>query len=68
MSEEQAVLVERRGRIMVITLNRPDAMNAINGELSHGLWNAVQELDAAEFEGILTAIGGAVALENRDPT
>ena len=31
MSEEQAVLVERRNRVMIITLNRPDAMNAING-------------------------------------
>jgi enoyl-CoA hydratase len=45
MSEEQAVLVERRNRVMIITLNRPDAMNAINGALSNGLWNAIQELD-----------------------
>ena len=44
MSEEQAVIVERRGGVMVITLNRPDAMNAINGALSNGLWTAVQEL------------------------
>lgn len=60
-TEEQAVLVERRGRIMVITLNRPDAMNAINGALSHGLWNAVQELDAddALTAGIITGNGRA---------
>lgn len=45
-SNEQAVLVERRGRIMVITLNRPEAMNAINGALSNQLLNAVKELDA----------------------
>jgi len=44
MSEEQAILVERRNRVMIITLNRPDAMNAINGALSNGLWNAIQEL------------------------
>lgn len=49
---EQAVLVERRGRIMVITLNRPEAMNAINGALSHGLLNAVKALDE---DGSLTA-------------
>ena len=36
-STEEAVLTERRGRVMVITLNRPEAMNAINGALSHGL-------------------------------
>lgn len=61
MSEEQAVLVERRGRVMVITLNRPDAMNAINGELSHGLWNAVKELDADDSltAGIITGNGRA---------
>ena len=46
MNEEQAIIVERKGRVMVITLNRPDAMNAINGELSNGLWNAIKELDA----------------------
>ena len=40
MSENNAVIVERRDRVMIITLNRPDAMNAINGDLSHGLWNA----------------------------
>ncbi|MDH3307016.1 MAG: crotonase/enoyl-CoA hydratase family protein [Acidimicrobiia bacterium] len=58
-SNEQAVLVERRGRVMIITLNRPEAMNAINGALSHGLWNAVQELnrDAGLTAGVLTGSG-----------
>ena len=46
MSSEEAVLVETRGRVMVITLNRPEAMNAINGALSHGLLEAVKALDA----------------------
>jgi enoyl-CoA hydratase/carnithine racemase len=64
MSEEtteQAVLVERRGRVMVITLNRPDAMNAINGALSHGLLNAVRELDQDDSltAGVITGNGRA---------
>ena len=67
MSDEQnetaepAVLVERRGRLMIITLNRPQAMNAINGELSHGLWNAVQELnnDSELTAGVITGKGRA---------
>ena len=42
MSENNAVIVERRDRVMIITLNRPDAMNAINGDLSHGLWNGAR--------------------------
>ncbi len=61
MSEptEEAVLVERRGRVMVITLNRPDAMNAINGALSHGLLNAVRELDSDDglTAGVITGAG-----------
>ena len=61
MSEEQAVLVERRDRVMVITLNRPDAMNAINGALSHGLLSAVQELDGDDSltAGVITGNGRA---------
>ncbi|HEV7536026.1 MAG TPA: enoyl-CoA hydratase, partial [Acidimicrobiia bacterium] len=43
MAEE--VLTERRGRVLLITLNRPDARNAINHELADGLIAAVGELD-----------------------
>ena len=63
MSEEQAVIVERRGGVMVITLNRPEAMNAINGALSNGLWTAIQELDADNslVAGVITGTGRAFA-------
>ena len=56
---EDAVLVERRDRIMIITLNRPEAMNAINGALSHGLLNAVRELDEDDglTAGVITGAG-----------
>lgn len=56
---EDAVIVERQGRVMVIRLNRPDQMNAINGALSGGLWAAVQELNAdpALTAGVLTGNG-----------
>ncbi len=58
-AQEEAVLVERRGRVMVITLNRPDAMNAINGALSHGLLAAVRELDGDPdlTAGVITGAG-----------
>ena len=58
---EKAILVERRGRVMIITLNRPEAMNAINGELSHGLLNAVRALDDDDSltAGIITGNGRA---------
>lgn len=58
---EKAILVERRGRVMIITLNRPEAMNAINGELSHGLLDAVRALDGDDSltAGIITGNGRA---------
>jgi enoyl-CoA hydratase len=59
MSDEQAVLTERRGRVLLITLNRPEAMNSINGALSSGLVAAVQQLDedAELTAGVLTGAG-----------
>jgi len=58
-SEQAAVLTGRRDRVLVITLNRPDAMNAINGALSTGLWEAVQILDGDPglTAGVLTGAG-----------
>ena len=57
--EAPAVLTERRGRVLIITLNRPSQMNAINGPLAHGLWNAVQELNGDDglTAGVLTGSG-----------
>ncbi len=57
---EDAVLTEQRGRVLIITLNRPEARNAINGALSHGLWDATQRLndDPGLTAGVLTGNGG----------
>ncbi len=38
---EAAALVERRGNVMVITLNRPEARNAVNAALSTALGDAL---------------------------
>ena len=56
---ERAVLTERQGRVLLITLNRPEAMNAINGALSSQLVEAVAELDgdAGLTAGVLTGAG-----------
>ena len=59
MSENTAVLTETRGRILPITLNRPEAMNAINTDLAQGLLAAVEELDSNDglTAGVLTGNG-----------
>lgn len=43
MSETQAVLTERRGNVLLITLNRPEARNAVNAAVSTGLGDALHE-------------------------
>src|SRR5512146_2177297 len=34
------VLYERRGRLAIVTLNRPEALNALNGAVRRGLLDA----------------------------
>ncbi|MDH3754895.1 MAG: enoyl-CoA hydratase-related protein, partial [Acidimicrobiia bacterium] len=57
--EGDEVLTERRGRVLLITLNRPEAMNAINLALAQGLLAAVAELDGDPglTAGVLTGAG-----------
>ena len=45
MSSEPAVLVERRSAVAWITLNRPEAINAINDEIRAALRVAIREAD-----------------------
>jgi crotonobetainyl-CoA hydratase len=40
--ERSSALVERRGNVEVITINRPEARNAINGEVSIGVGDALE--------------------------
>jgi crotonobetainyl-CoA hydratase len=40
-----AVLVERDEHVLVVTLNRPEARNAVNGDLTLGLGTALEEAD-----------------------
>jgi len=55
------VLVERRGPVVIITLNRPEAMNAINASLAQALGDALEEFatDASLRAAVLTGAGRA---------
>lgn len=57
----EVLLTERRGRVLIITLNRPEQRNALNSELADGLAAALAELDADEnlTAGVLTGAGGS---------
>jgi enoyl-CoA hydratase/carnithine racemase len=56
---QQEVLTERRGRVLVITLNRPEARNAINLAVAEGIADAIEMLDGdSELSvGVLTGAG-----------
>lgn len=58
---EPEVLVEQRDRILIITINRPKAKNAINAAASQGLADAMDRLDddADLSVAILTGAGGS---------
>jgi enoyl-CoA hydratase len=60
-ANEPEVLVEQRGRILIITINRPKAKNAVNLAVAKGLAEAVDRLDdeAGLSVGILTGAGGS---------
>lgn len=54
-----AVLAERRDGVLVITLNRPHARNAVDGAVAGGVAAALDELDADDglHVGVLTGAG-----------
>lgn len=56
---EQAVLSERRGNVLLMTLNRPEARNAVNVDVAQGIANALDELDGEQSlsVGVLTGAG-----------
>src|SRR5271154_6572936 len=57
---EQPVLTERRGNVLLITLNRPQVRNAVNAAVAAGVAGALDELDGDEglSVGVLTGAGG----------
>lgn len=52
----EVVLVERRDRILVVTINRPEARNAIDRAVAHAIAAAMDELDgdAELLAGVVT--------------
>jgi enoyl-CoA hydratase len=59
MTDEPAVLTERRERTLLITINRPDQRNAVNAAVAQGIASALDELDADAglTVGVLTGAG-----------
>jgi enoyl-CoA hydratase len=59
--EWETILVERDGRVGVITLNRPQALNALNSQVMHDVTTAAAEFDADPSIGAIVITGSAKA-------
>jgi enoyl-CoA hydratase len=56
---DQVVLTERRDGVLIVTLNRPDARNAVNTAVAQGIADALDTLDGDDElqVGVLTGAG-----------
>ncbi|KAJ5822745.1 hypothetical protein N7447_005085 [Penicillium robsamsonii] len=59
MSNEQIITVTYQDRVAIVTLNRPDKLNALNGDLYYLLGERLREIDSREdiFITVLTGTG-----------
>jgi enoyl-CoA hydratase len=53
----ELILVEKRGRVGLVTLDRPEAMNALNNQILNELMDALAELDKDDSVGALVVTG-----------
>lgn len=61
MAEYETILVEQRGRVGWITLNRPEALNALNGQVSRDVGAAATAFDADTGVGAIVVTGSEKA-------
>jgi enoyl-CoA hydratase len=57
----EMILTETRGRVGLITLNRPQAMNALNNQLMRELMDALEAFDKNDAIGAMIITGNAKA-------
>ena len=53
------LLIENRGAVRILTMNRPEKRNALNAELTKGLLDALRAADADESVGAIVLTGAA---------
>ncbi|MGE5464534.1 MAG: enoyl-CoA hydratase-related protein [Syntrophothermus sp.] len=57
----QTILTETRGNVGLLTLNRPQAMNALNNHLLHELMDALESFDRQDNIGAMVITGNEKA-------
>lgn len=61
MAEYETIIVEQRGRVGWITLNRPQALNALNAQVSEEVAAAASAFDADDSVGAIVVTGSEKA-------
>ncbi len=61
MSDYETILIEARGRAALVTLNRPQALNALNAQLTRELAAALASLEADPEIGCVVLTGSSRA-------
>ncbi|MGM7678501.1 enoyl-CoA hydratase-related protein [Microbacterium sp. A94] len=61
MTEYETILVTQRGRVGWITLNRPQALNALNSQVAKEMTAAAQAFDADDGVGAIVVTGSEKA-------
>ena len=64
MAEYQTLLVEQRGPVTLVTLNRPEALNALNAQV---LADLLAALGGAAAVAQVQALAGRIRVELREP-
>jgi enoyl-CoA hydratase len=57
----ETIIIETRGRVLLVTLNRPQALNALNGQLTAELIEAVSAADTDPEIGCIVVTGSEKA-------
>ena len=57
MTDYETIITETRGRVGWITLNRPDALNALNAQVMHDVVDAAEAFDADAGIGAIVVTG-----------
>lgn len=57
----EMILAETRGRVGLVTLNRPQAMNALNNQLMRELMDALEAFDKNDAIGVMVITGNEKA-------
>ena len=57
------ILTEKRGRVGLVTLNRPEALNALNNQIVTELMDALEGFDGYKTVGAMVVTGNEKAFD-----